>query len=153
MGRRKQSDINRAVNFTKGDDDTGDRPTKKPKIQVASGKENQPLTNKTKRHRQLIDRHLEYRDMSASPAKNLLAEMKSRFRLELGDHNHHTLPVAGGQISTNHSDIIASGHAGSFYEFRISTRDSNDLGKKNILSLDSETMKKIANLKLSVFRT
>ena len=141
MGRRKRSDINRAANFTKGLGDE-DQPTKKPKI--ASGKENQPLTV-CRTEGQLTNRHLNDREMSVSPTKNLrvLAGMKSRFRVERDTGSHIS------QASTYHSESDMLGHTSSFYEFQISTKDSDDLGSNHFEPGDNE--KRL--LTLPIFRT
>ena len=139
MGQRKRSDINRTANFTKGDED---QPTKKPRI--PSGKENQPLVTASQMRghsgRQLTDRpeHLADGEMSVRPTKNLVAGVKSRFRLKL-ERDSDTSHIS--QASTD--SMLGLEHTGNFYEFQIYTGDSNDLG--NLFSL--ETMKKkIANL-------
>jgi len=116
MGQRKRSDVNRAANFTQGDED---RPTKRSKF--ASGKENLPPTA-YQMEEQLTERHLDVREMSESPAKNLVGGMKTRFRLERDN-------LAG--TGPRDSDML--GH--SFHKFQIPTKDSNDLG--NLLNMET----------------
>ena len=80
MGRRKRSDVNRTANFAKGDED---QPTKKPRKRE-SAPSNSVSNGRTLR--QAVDGQAGAfgwrRDVSV-PTKNLVAGIKSRFRLKL----------------------------------------------------------------------
>src|SRR6266511_4615287 len=71
---------------------------------------------------QLMERHLDVREMSESPAKNLVGGMKTRFRLERDN-------LAG--TGPRDSDMLSY----SFHKFQIPTKDSNDLG--NLLNMET----------------
>jgi hypothetical protein len=75
MGRRKRSDINRAENFSKGDSDRDDQPTKRPRIGLEPfegtrkrrpGKENQPVQLSNGR---TVNTGSHYWQAAASPEK------------------------------------------------------------------------------------